>query len=309
MIAPRLLLVAALWVGISSATLAQTHESRFGENRYIEYRPGDLPVILTAPHGGRLQPGEIADRTSGVLGGDRNTFELTEALADAFAARAGGRRPHVIVTHLARRKLDPNRDIEEAAQGDPHAERAWREFHGFITEAREAVVARHRRGLLLDIHGHGHPIQQIEIGYALPGNLLNRDDAGLNRPDIAEKAAIRTTLTTAGPSFADILRGPRSLGAEFERRGIPAIPSPTTPGPHGNPYFSGGYITRTHGSMSGGAICAIQLEHHFRGIRDTDRNRRDYAAKVVDAVDAFLKSFTEVELGLEPEAPKGRRAR
>lgn len=286
-----------LTLALASGLLAQGAEPRFGAHGYIEYRPGDLPVILTAPHGGRLEPAALADRTRGVTGIDTNTRELTEALADAFAARTGGRRPHVIISHLHRVKLDPNREVDEAAQGDPAAIQAWEEFHGFITEARAAVMAAHGRGLLLDIHGHGHPIKRIEIGYALPGNLFDRSDRVLNDDrSMAERATIRTTLDTAESSIAAVLRGPNSLGAQLERRGIPAIPSPDSPGPQGNPYFNGGYIVRRHGSVDGGAICAIQLEHHFQGVRNNAAARRDYAAKAVDATNAFLQAFTEIEL-------------
>lgn len=298
----RRIFAIALLVSFSTLALAQSAGSRFGEHEYVEYRVGEIPVILTAPHGGRLLPDSIADRTSGARGIDRNTLELTEAISDAFAARTGGKRPFVIISHLHRRKLDPNRDIDVAAQGDPGAEQAWREFHGFIEEARKAVAERFGRGLVMDIHGHGHPIQRIELGYALPGRDLDRSDAELNRPGLAERTAIRTTLANSSLSHAEVLRGPLSLGAELERRGVPAIPSPQYPGPEGGSFFSGGYITRRHGSMTdGGVICAIQLEHHFRGIRDNDRNRRAYSAKLVEAVDAFMKNHMSTEIGLQEQ--------
>lgn len=44
--------------------------------------------------------------------------------------------------------MDPNREIEEAAQGDPLAEAAYQTFHGYIRLAREIVG----RGILYDVH-------------------------------------------------------------------------------------------------------------------------------------------------------------
>ena len=45
-----------------------------------------------------------------------------------------------------------------------------------------------------------------------------------------------------------------------------------------DPYFTGGYSTQRHGSMTDAElISGIQLEHHYDGIRDTDENRRAYA--------------------------------
>lgn len=37
-------------------------QSYFGRNDYVEYIPGELPVVLSAPHGGSLEPEEIAPR-------------------------------------------------------------------------------------------------------------------------------------------------------------------------------------------------------------------------------------------------------
>ena len=35
----------------------------FGTNDWVEYRPGTLPVILSAPHGGSTEPPSIPDRS------------------------------------------------------------------------------------------------------------------------------------------------------------------------------------------------------------------------------------------------------
>ena len=94
---------------------------------------------MSAPHGGDLLPTEIPDRTFGVTGADRTTKELTLAVRDAFLEQTG-LAPHVIISHLHRRKLDPNREILEAAQGSPFAENAWSEFQDFIELARETVA-------------------------------------------------------------------------------------------------------------------------------------------------------------------------
>src|SRR5687767_12327248 len=61
-------------------------QSYFGRNSYIEYLAGNAPVVLTAPHGGAVTPGEIPDRTAAACGGDAttvtdlNTRELTLAV-------------------------------------------------------------------------------------------------------------------------------------------------------------------------------------------------------------------------------------
>ena len=58
-------------------------------------------------------------------------------------------RPHLVICHLKRTKVDVNRGINEAAEGDPTAEQVYEDFHGMIQVAR-AIIGR---GVLFDIHG------------------------------------------------------------------------------------------------------------------------------------------------------------
>lgn len=84
-------LVASL-VAAAGTVFAQSPvpgQSYYGRNNYIEYRAGDLPIILTSGHGGSLTPSEIPVRTVGTNTSDANTRELTLAIADeqlSFAA-------------------------------------------------------------------------------------------------------------------------------------------------------------------------------------------------------------------------------
>src|SRR4051812_25103680 len=80
----------------------QPGQSYFGRNRYIEYLAGDLPVIISAPHGGRERPEELPDREQGTFAFDTNTQELARAVADELHARTG-HWPHVILCRLHRR--------------------------------------------------------------------------------------------------------------------------------------------------------------------------------------------------------------
>ena len=64
-------------------------------------------------------------------------------------------KPHVIINNLKRTKLDANRDKVEAAQGDISAERAFDEFHYYISKAKEKILTDYTDGLFLDIQGHG----------------------------------------------------------------------------------------------------------------------------------------------------------
>ena len=263
-------------------------KSYFGRNNYVEYIPGELPVVISAPHGGVLQPAEAADRTYGSTTGDRNTVELSLAVRDALSD-ATGHAPHVILSHLHRSKLDPNREIVEAAQGDPFADNAWHEFQDWIEEARVFVADDYDRGLYFDMHGHGHSIPRVEIGYLLSGSDLNQNDDALNNMTMVEKTSIRDLGRHAPETFSELLRGPKSFGGFLGDEGVRSIPSPGDPSPGSDPYFTGGYNTREHGSRSlSEIISGIQLEHQYPGLRDSDANRRVYAAQLASAIRLFM---------------------
>jgi len=267
----------------------------FGSYDWVEYRPGTLPVVLSAPHGGDLEPEVIPDRSGPniVTVRDSRTIETTEAAAAAIESLTG-EKPHVIILHLRRTKLDANRAIGEAALGDPNATRAWSEYHALIDSAKARVTAEHGSGLYLDMHGHGHRVARLELGYLLNStDLETRDDATLDAQDGTD-TSIRALAARTEVPFSEILRGPESFGGLLEARGVPAVPSPRWPDPQVDTpegresFFSGGYSTQRHGSLNGGTIDGIQIEHHFTGIRDNAANRAAYAEELAEVVQAWI---------------------
>ena len=139
----------------------------------FQYHPGNIPIILSVPHGGLLDPAFIPDRQHGCPtpdGGcvyeknvtcadedlcyastvtDQWTIEVSHVVADTIESLFGeGQRPHMIISNLKRTKLDPNREVEEAAQGDPFATAVYHVYHEYIELARGEVG----RGILYDIH-------------------------------------------------------------------------------------------------------------------------------------------------------------
>lgn len=276
-------------------------QTYFGRNRYVEYIAGDLPLVVSAGHGGGEEPDEIPRRTYGTLARDSWTQETARAVRDSIIAHFGGGQPHIVISRLRRTRLDPNREIVEAAQGSQFAEQAWREYHRFVGVARARVAEDHGRGFYVDLHGHSHPIPRVELGYLLTGSDLSRSDTQLNAPRFPERSSIRSLARRVDLSFADIVRGSGSLGALLSGERITTVPSPLIPDPHGEPFFSGGYSTRRHGSLDGGVIDGVQVELHGPGIRDTDRNRRRFAG----ALARSLRSFLETHYGFAWEQGAG----
>ncbi|TVP46338.1 MAG: hypothetical protein EA350_07440 [Gemmatimonadales bacterium] len=261
-------LLAANAVGLSEAPAPGAMLE--GHRGFVEYTAGTLPFIITAGHGGTLLPGDIPDRSPpATLVRDLDTDILALLVADSLEALTG-ERPHLIRVHLHRRKMDANRDLAEAAQGNPEATRTWKEFHSWTETAMAGVRASHPRGLYVDVHGHGHDVQRLELGYLLTGAQLAVDDHVLDGSGAAGSMSLREIAAWTGRTPSRIVRGEGSLGDLFHRRGYPAVPSPQDLHPAGAPFFSGGYNTRRYGCGDGGTICGFQLEANRIGVRDSE---------------------------------------
>src|ERR1051325_6652706 len=81
------------------AALAQTYvpgQTYFGRSNYIEYTAGNLPIIISAPHGGTLNPAELPDRTYGTFSTDTATDVLARDIRGKFTNRFRARPAAVI---------------------------------------------------------------------------------------------------------------------------------------------------------------------------------------------------------------------
>ena len=265
----------------------ETGEAYFGRKNYIEFIAGDLPVVISSPHGGSLKPSEIKDRTYGVLGQDSNSQEYTREVAH-YLLKLTGRRPHVIINRLYRKKLDANREIKEACQGDKWSEQAWAEYHEYINDARAWVTSRCGKGHYLDFHTNAHTAKWVEMGQMLSSTDLNRGDSALNDVAFVTKSSVRALAKLPGRTLAGIVRGPYSLGALLMGRGYKAVPSPQYPHPAGQGYFSGGYNTSRHGSRTSGTIDGTQVETYWDMINSFSE-RDDYSFKLALSIRDFVE--------------------
>lgn len=292
----RHLLIGLAWLPFA-AGLAWAEEmpgrSYFGEKSYIEYLPGDLPVVISAPHGGREKPEEIPSRTQGVVDIDTNTQELARTIADEIHARTG-HRPHLIICRLHRSKLDCNREIVEAAAGNPIAEKAWTEYHNFVGRALTAAIAQSGRAFYIDLHGQNHRDRRIELGYLHAPELLQAPDSALDAPGVAASGSLRRIAEKSKLPYSALVRGPRSLGALLEARGFACVPSPERPEPV-LPYFQGGYSIRRHVAANQ-PVAGLQIECPLAGVRDTAGNRAKFATALVAALREYLAEHFELRL-------------
>jgi hypothetical protein len=280
----------------------------FTKNRYVEYQPGTLNVILSVPHGGRLRPKTIPNRDFGSIvdgrlvfdhrlvkdpqaavktKGDLFTIELALALADALQMQTG-RRPHIIINHLHRQKLDCNCEEMEATFGVPEAVDAWNAYHDFIKIAKLDIAGH---GLFIDIHGHCHTERWIELGYTISSEQLN--SMLYTAADTSLRGLfhhIHAKCQTA--DIQQLICGPLSLGgliAAVAGFSTAVVPSPQHPRPGKGQYFKGGYNVMHHGSRFGGSIDSVQIESPLE-LRQPEV-RATYADSLGKAVAMFLQQY------------------
>lgn len=274
----------------------------FGRNSYVQYRAGNMPLILVVAHGGKQAPEEIPDRVdNGSSTFNTNNDTNSRVLADALAAKMfeySGLYPHIIVNNLLRIKLDANRGVDEAALGDPSAQRAWREFHTFIHMSKKESDQQFGYGLVADLHGYtaanSSEADPVHLGYLISGAQLLLDPAQPENTitdemfdldlSYAENSSIRHLHERTTHSFSSLLRGNFSLGGVFDFAQMSAIPSPSTP--HTAPgvaFLGGGFIVDNHGSRYMGTVDAVQLEFpiHLRQTTSVASDTGETAAAIL----------------------------
>lgn len=277
---------------ISHSQTFQAGNTYLGLKDYIEFRAGNLPIIITAPHGGRLEPTSIPDRNCATCTTvmDANTMELAYQI-DTALRQTFGCFPNIIINRLHRKKLDANRGIIEAANSSAEAEVAWQEWHQYIQAAKNDIMRRYGRGILIDLHGHGHTIQRLELGYLLNDSDLRLSDSLLSTPEYRNKISIKNLVLNNlnGFNTAQLVRGQFALGTLLATGNFPTVPSQQDAAPKlGDDYFNGGYNTLRHGSSDSTVIDAIQVECNFTGVRNNFENRRRFATELANALKVYL---------------------
>ncbi|PAA89329.1 hypothetical protein BOX15_Mlig001350g1 [Macrostomum lignano] len=271
-------IVLLLIVALSTAS------DRWDPDGQVQYSPGSACIVLSAPHGGRQRPDWISDRRAvgcetadgdcrwnatcpgsscrALLYGDPNTREIATAVRDYLTE--DGLRPHLIANHMDRMKMDPNRGgptLSEGIQCDPAAKRVYDSYHGFVRQAVDAVRRSCRgRGLLLDIHGQHHPQNWTEIGYLLRKTQLNSGQYPADSTSIRGLVGRSSRDSASSLSARKFIIGDRSFGSLLNSFGYRVVPSASVPAPETGGYYSGGFITRQYGSLTGGEFDSMQVE-------------------------------------------------
>jgi hypothetical protein len=152
----------------------------------------------------------------------------------------------------------------------------------------------------VDLHGHGNPIQRIELGYLLYDSELALSNSTLNTQQYLNYSSIKNLVLNNVNNYthAELLRGPYSFGTFLANNNFPSVPSQNIPFPGTTSnYFSGGYITANHTCYNIGApINGLQMELNYNNIRNTAKNRTVFALAFTQSIVSYFSTHFNVSL-------------
>lgn len=269
--------------------------STYGRNNYIEYIQGTMPIVISIPHGGYDKPEEIKDRELGTSHHDIKTLEIGLLIQKIFNEKIG-RYPYLIINRLHRVKLDPNREITIASQGDLLAKVSYNDFHNFIEAALKDVENKWQKGLYIDLHAHNHETQLIEMGYLLESGILANSDSDLNDDLYIDKSSLRNLVRESSFAFSEIIHGDVSFGSLLSKYGYSVVPSTLIPDPKSDYFFSGGYNTQKYGPDRSDAFNSLQIELPWKNVRDSNENILKISHAIVEVLFQFMKLHYKIDL-------------
>jgi len=295
------LLLTAILICSAFFTYAQNWEagkSYYDENKWTEFIPGNMPLVISVPHGGNILLPDVPVRSckGAVTVTDTRTIELAMEIQKAFQKKYKV-FPSIIISHLSRKNVDQNREIEDGSCGNESMKKPWNQFHNYIDTALAMATRTYGSTLYIDLHGHGHTVQRLELGYSLNGTELPDISKKNKQADLAAKSSLNNLFRlNSKADFEELMIGENSFGTMITKAGSAAIPSKQMPVLNeGEKYFNGGYNTRKYTSSAYPQVFGWQIESNYKGVRDPE-GRPVFAKNFSDVIMKFIKENTDIKL-------------
>ncbi|MFW9881924.1 MAG: hypothetical protein ACFFG0_53350 [Candidatus Thorarchaeota archaeon] len=219
---------------------------------YIEFYKGNIPLILSVPHGGTLECENIPKRSSGILGIDGKTIEIVKELIVLVQIifkhhNSLLKTPSYVISNVRRSKIDLNREESEAyLQGSDIAKQIYNFYHKKIKEFVFDNLKVYRRSLLIDLHG-------FEKANRPPG--FRDVDIVLGTNNLESFYSKKIPKKDWGKNIRGI------IVKKFLELNIPIAPSHPKRGEY---VLTGGYITKKYGASQIPKSQALQIEFSDR---------------------------------------------
>lgn len=246
---------------------AQSTNSSSTTTKLVHFQKGDLPILLTAPHGGTNVLKDVLTRTNGTLLRDDGTYELALLVSEELTKLTKGKKPYLVAAQFHRKYLDVNRPATNAFESPgakPYYDTYHQQVSNYVAQIRQRFGGE---GLMIDLHGQARDAASIFRG---TGNGLT---------------VTRLLKKQGEPAFT----GTNSLLGQLAAMGYNVIPNNTPPGkPPEDRSYNGGYTVRTYGSNNENGIDAIQIELGYK-LRRIDRQK--FAQALAQAIFTFQKEY------------------
>lgn len=291
-------LLLLFFVQAAFAQKWESGKSYFDEEHWTEFIPGDMPLVISIPHGGTVVLPEVPlrDCKGAVTVTDTHTAELGREIQNAFFKKYG-KRPYLIISLISRKNVDQNRDLEEGTCGNELMIKPWNAFHDNVDTALALAVKQFGSSLYIDLHGHGHTNQRLELGYSLNANELPDISNKTDLKELAQKSTLNNLLTiNKKTDFKELMIGDHAFGTLITEAGSPAIPSKQDPFiADGGKYFNGGYNARRYTSSKYPNVFGWQIESNYKGVRDA-AGRPAFANSFAEVIMKYFKENTTIKL-------------
>jgi N-formylglutamate amidohydrolase len=240
---------------------------------------GTLPIVLTAPHGGRepipgVPPRNVEDKPRGgskyEIGTDRETDVLVQAIAREIR-QLTGEDVYLVMAKFQRKFIDANRP-PNIAFDKLKAEPYYQYYHQTIRRFIDAIRSSHRAGLLIDVHGQNK----------LPDALVRGTRNGLAIKQLLERSGMKAVT------------GAEGLFGQLAGNGFTVFPGNDVPasGTSENGVYNGGFTVARYGSNTESGIDAVQFEFgsKYRHTTELESTAKRAAKSIVGFYKAYLKS-------------------
>lgn len=233
----------------------------------VRFQKGDLPIIITAPHGGTNIIQGATIRTNGTVLRDDGTYELALLVNEELTKLMKGKQPYLVAAQFHRKYLDANRPATNAFESlaaKPYYDTYHQQISNYVAEIRHRFGGE---GLMIDLHGQARDAASIFRG---TGNGV-------------------TVLRLIQKQGESAFTGTNSILGQLAQMGYNVIPNNTPPGkPLEDRSYNGGFTVRTYGSHKDDGIDAIQLE---LGSQLRRANRKKFAADLAQAIFTFQQKY------------------
>lgn len=290
----------------------------------VTYVRGDIPVLLTVPHGGGEKPAEIRSPRSASKGykprateifstlNDEDTYKLAFRLAGELRKKTG-KPPYIVAANFDRGYIDVNRNsgllgpagvpYENHAYDDPAGAGYYDAYHEKIREFVEEIKSRFKGGgLLFDLHSSILQDKRIVVG------MVTYDPADFQRYFRRGHVAVDHLLERFG--FDPLYHPTTGFISALHNRPLPGgLNSEVLPKDRferASP--SGGYTVITYGSNRPGGIDAFQLECSMKlGGQWLEYTGTIYADAILTLYRSVLEETYHIEVVFAGKQPFNNR--